>query len=60
MKIGGKHIGEVCDLSIKAANAWFAEIPKTLTKQQIEIATRILKEIRDAAEVPERRRPRPT
>src|SRR4029079_4129546 len=30
-----------------AANIWFEEIPKTFTKQQIEIATRILKEIRD-------------
>lgn len=47
VKIGGKHIGEVCDLSIKTANDWFAEIPKTFTKQQSEIATRILKEIRD-------------
>ncbi len=47
VKIGGKHIGEVCDLSIKAANVWFAEIPKTFTKQQTEIATRILKEIRE-------------
>ncbi|MBS0234533.1 MAG: excinuclease ABC subunit UvrA [Proteobacteria bacterium] len=47
VKIGGKHIGEVCDLSIKAANEWFSEIPKTFTKQQSEIATRILKEIRD-------------
>jgi len=47
VKIGGKHIGEVCDLSIKAANHWFQEIPKTFTKQQTEIATRILKEIRD-------------
>ncbi len=47
VKVGGKHIGEVCDLSIKAANDWFTEIPKTFTKQQSEIATRILKEIRD-------------
>jgi len=47
VKIGGKHIGEVCDLSIKAANQWFQEIPRTFTKQQAEIATRILKEIRD-------------
>jgi excinuclease ABC subunit A len=47
VKIGGKHIGEVCDLSIKAANLWFEEVPKTFTKQQTEIATRILKEIRD-------------
>jgi excinuclease ABC subunit A len=47
VKIGGKHIGEVCDLSIKTANQWFEDIPKTFTKQQTEIATRILKEIRD-------------
>jgi excinuclease ABC subunit A len=47
VKIGAKHIGEVGDLSIKAANVWFSEIPKTFTKQQTEIATRILKEIRD-------------
>ena len=47
VKIGAKHIGQVGDLSIKAANIWFAEVPKTFTKQQNEIATRILKEIRD-------------
>ncbi len=47
VKVGGKHIGEVGDLSIKAANEWFADVPKTFTKQQTEIATRILKEIRD-------------
>ena len=35
------------DLSIRAANDWFAELPKTLTKKQNEIATRILKEIRE-------------
>jgi len=47
VKVGGKHIGEVGELSIKAANIWFAELPKSFTKQQSEIATRILKEIRD-------------
>jgi excinuclease ABC subunit A len=47
VKVGGKHIGEVGDLSIRAANDWFAEVPKTFTKTQIEIATRILKEIRE-------------
>ncbi len=47
VKIGAKHIGEVGDLSIKAANVWFEEIPRTFSKQQTEIATRILKEIRD-------------
>ncbi|MDP1639876.1 MAG: excinuclease ABC subunit A, partial [Hyphomicrobium sp.] len=47
VKVGGKHIGEVSDMSIKAANQWFAELPKTFTKQQTEIATRNLKEIRE-------------
>jgi len=47
VKIGGKHIGEVCDMSIREANKWFAEIPSTFTPQQKEIATRILKEIRE-------------
>ncbi len=47
VKIGGKHIGEVGELSIRSANVWFAEIPKTFSKKQTEIATRILKEIRE-------------
>ncbi|KWT69398.1 Excinuclease ABC subunit A [Hyphomicrobium sulfonivorans] len=47
IKIDEKHIGEVTDMSIKTANDWFAELPKKLTKQQTEIATRILKEIRE-------------
>ena len=37
----------MCDLSIRAANDWFAELPKALSKKQTEIATRILKEIRE-------------
>ncbi len=47
VKVGGKHVGEVTEMSIRAANIWFDEVPKTFTKQQTEIATRILKEIRD-------------
>src|SRR5215471_4971070 len=47
VKVGGRHIGEVCDLSIRAANQWFAELPGAFSKKQIEIATRILKEIRE-------------
>ncbi len=45
VKVGEKHIGEVTDMSIRAANEWFAQLPKTFSKQQSEIATRILKEI---------------
>ncbi|MGJ4928403.1 excinuclease ABC subunit UvrA [Bradyrhizobium sp. HKCCYLS2038] len=47
VKVGAKHIGEISDLSVKAAGEWFAEVPKQLNAQQTEIATRILKEIRD-------------
>ena len=47
VKIGGKHIGEISDLSVRRAGEWFEELPKHLTKQQMEIAIRVLKEIRD-------------
>src|SRR5690242_12774494 len=46
VKIGGKHISEVCDQSIRHADEWFRDIDKRLNKQQSEIAARILKEIR--------------
>ena len=45
VKIGGLHIGEVSDMSVKGAAAWFAELPDKLTPKQNEIAGRILKEI---------------
>ena len=47
VKIDGKHIGQVTDMSIRAANAWFAALPGKLTAKQNEIAVRILKEIRE-------------
>ncbi len=47
VKICDRHIGQVTDLSIRAANLWFNELPKHLSKKQNEIATRILKEIRE-------------
>lgn len=47
VKIGGKHIGEVSELSVLKAGEWFATVPDLLNKQQNEIAVRILKEIRD-------------
>src|ERR1043166_538230 len=46
VKIAGLHIGEVCEKSIRVADAWFRDVDKKLTKQQNEIAARILKEIR--------------
>jgi excinuclease ABC subunit A len=47
VKIGGKHIGEVSELSVKGAAAWFTELPQRLTSKQNEIAVRVLKEIRE-------------
>lgn len=47
VKIGGKHIGEITDLSVRAAGKWFEDAPKSFNKQQNEIAVRILKEIRE-------------
>jgi excinuclease ABC subunit A len=47
VKVGGKHIAEVSQLSIRHAHAWFGELETTLTPKQMEIARRILKEIRD-------------
>jgi excinuclease ABC subunit A len=46
VKIAGRHIGEVCNLSIKLADKWFKDLDGALTKKQLEIAARILKEIR--------------
>jgi excinuclease ABC subunit A len=47
VKIGGKHIGEISELSVLRAGEWFETVPKNLNKQQNEIAVRILKEIRE-------------
>jgi excinuclease ABC subunit A len=47
VKIDKLHIGEVAQMSIKRAAEWFGNVPKALTKQQNEIAARILKEIRE-------------
>jgi excinuclease ABC subunit A len=47
VKIDGRHISEVTELSIAAAGAWFRALPATLTDKQNEIATRILREINE-------------
>jgi len=47
VKVGAKNISEVAELSIKRAGEWFSALPAQLTKQQNEIAVRVLKEIRD-------------
>ena len=46
VKVAGKHIGEVSDLSVRGAAEWFNELPDKLNAKQNEIAGRILKEIR--------------
>jgi len=47
VKIGGKHIGEISELSVKRAGEWFESVPQSLNTQQNEIAARVLKEIRE-------------
>src|ERR1700746_2550515 len=46
VKNADKHIGEMSDLSVKAAALWFGDLPQKLSAKQNEIAGRILKEIR--------------
>jgi excinuclease ABC subunit A len=47
VRVGGLHIGEVADMSVKRAGEWFAQLPQTLSAKQNEIAVRVLKEIRE-------------
>src|SRR5476651_1534447 len=47
VKIVGKHVGEISQLSIKHAKEWFEGLEPQLTDKQAEIARRILKEIVD-------------
>ena len=47
VKIDKLHVGQVTEMSIKRANAWFEDLPERLTDKQNEIAVRILKEIRE-------------
>ncbi|WP_394075517.1 excinuclease ABC subunit UvrA [Xanthobacter albus] len=47
VKVAGRHIGQVGELSVKAAARWFEALPGELTDKQNEIAGRILKEIRE-------------
>src|SRR5262249_3294592 len=47
VKIAGRHIGAVAEMSVKRAGEWFTELPAQLTPKQNEIAGRVLKEIRE-------------
>ncbi len=47
VKVGGLHIGQVTEMSIRKANQWFSDLPTQLNEKQNEIAVRVLKEIRE-------------
>ena len=47
VKIARLHIGQVSQMSIREADAWFRDLNRHLTAKQNEIAGRVLKEIRE-------------
>ena len=47
VKLAKSHVGQVVNMSIKEAFEWCAELPSQLTAQKNEIASTILKEIRE-------------
>jgi len=47
VKIGGKHVGQIVELSIREALAWIESVPAALTPQRQEIARAIVKEIQE-------------
>ncbi len=47
VKVGGRHIGEITELSILQAADWFTALDNELSAKHKEIAQRILKEINE-------------
>jgi len=47
VKIGGLHVGQVAEMSVAEAAAWFSGLPEHLTETRREIAARVLKEINE-------------
>ncbi len=47
IKIDGRHIGEVTNLSIEESSRWVQELPAKLSEKHNLIANRVLKEIRE-------------
>ncbi|RYE08720.1 MAG: excinuclease ABC subunit UvrA [Hyphomicrobiales bacterium] len=47
VKIDGLHVGQVSEMSIRAALGWFTDLPNRLTEQQNQIGVRVFKEIRE-------------
>ena len=47
VKVGGRSIAEVAELSIRDADLWFGTLDTELSRKHRHIAVRVLKEIRD-------------
>ena len=47
VKIAGKHVSEIAEMSIDGAANWFSKVDEGFTPQQSEIARRILREINE-------------
>ena len=47
VKIAGKNISEIAELSVRKAGEWVTALPEHLTTKQNEIGVRVLKEIRE-------------
>lgn len=47
VKVGGMHIGQLTEMSIRNSDQWFSTIDQQFNDKQNEIAARILKEIRE-------------
>ncbi|MCI5049451.1 MAG: excinuclease ABC subunit UvrA [Rickettsiales bacterium] len=47
VKVGGLHVGEVCQFTIEKALDWFESLDKKLSKKHQQIAEKVLKEIRE-------------
>ena len=47
VKLDGKHIGDIAQMSIDEAENWFNELHNSLTTKQNQIARRILREINE-------------
>ncbi|MFQ5775202.1 MAG: excinuclease ABC subunit UvrA [Kiloniellaceae bacterium] len=47
VKVGGRHVGEVAEMSVAEAAEWFAGLEARLRPQHREIAARVLKEINE-------------
>ena len=47
VKVGELHIGKLCEMSLSQLYKWLTNVEGELTKQQLTIATRVIKEIRE-------------